>query len=46
MSDLSIQGIGRSDSSVTTDGNGSRRLATRDHHRDPARFPRHGGLQH
>jgi mannosyltransferase len=41
-----VQGIGRSDSTVTTEGNGSRRLATRDHHRDPARFPRHTGLQH
>jgi mannosyltransferase len=40
-----VQGIGRSDSTVTIDGSSSKRLATH-HHRDPARFPRHGGLQH
>jgi mannosyltransferase len=40
-----VQGIGRSDSTVTIDGSASKRLATH-HHRDPARLPRHGGLQH
>ncbi|HEY1642994.1 MAG TPA: glycosyltransferase family 39 protein [Streptosporangiaceae bacterium] len=40
-----VKNIGRSDSAVTVEGDGSKRLAPHHRHRAAAKFPGHGGLQ-